>query len=157
MKRTLVLIMSLLVVLVGCNREDDELNPGQAILGIYQKTDREISDELDFVRIIELKQGQKVVAQSTARKKGQSEDLGFQYYYEGTYKLEGNVVVINFTETFQLTDPDISYVSKDELTEIIREYFIEDRYSVSEDYQELTFICPPNALCMPPTPFERIN
>ncbi|WP_373398728.1 hypothetical protein V8V91_03250 [Algoriphagus halophilus] len=149
--------MSLLVISVGCNREDDEFNPGQAILGIYQKTDREISDELDFVRIIELKQGQKVVAQSTARKKGQSEDLGFQYYYEGTYKLEDNVVVINFTETFQLTDPDISYVSKDELTEIIREYFFEDRYSVSEDYQELTFICPPNALCMPPIPFERIN
>lgn len=157
MKRTLVLIMSLLVGLVGCNREDDELNPGQAILGIYQKTDREISDELDFVRIIELKQGQKVVAQSTARNKGQSEDLGFQYYYEGTYKLEGNVVVINFTETFHLTDPDISYLPKVDLPEVSREYFFEDRYSVSEDYQELTFICPPNALCIPPTPFERIK
>ena len=157
MKRTLVLIMSLLAILVSCSNEDDDLNPGQAILGIYQKTDRDLSDELDFVRSIELKQGQQVVAQSTARNKGGSEDLGYQYYYVGTYKLEGKVLVINFTETFHLTDPDISYLPKNELPEVSREYFFEDRYTVSEDYQELTFICPPNALCMPPTPFERIN
>ncbi|MBN3518979.1 hypothetical protein JYB62_03110 [Algoriphagus lutimaris] len=157
MKRNIAIVMSFMAILFSCKNEDDELNPGQAILGIYQKTDRDLSDELDFVRRIELKQGQQVVAQGTVKNKGESATLGFQYYYEGTYKLEGKVVVINFTKTFHLTDPDISYLPKDELPEVSREFFFEDRYKVSDDYQELIYICPPNALCVPPTPFEKIN
>lgn len=157
MRKILLVGLSLIAMLVSCKNEDDQLSPGQAVLGVYQQVGSDQNDELEFVRTIELKQGQEVIFQGTVRAKGESETLGYQFYYEGTYTLEDQVVVMDFNETFSLTDPDITYVPKEELTEIERGFSLDDRYFISEDYQELSYICPPNALCAPPTPFEKIN
>lgn len=157
MKRILLLATVFITVLVSCKNEDDKLSPSQAVLGTYQLTEKDFSEELDFVRIIELKQGQKVVYQTTAREKGGSEDLGFVNYFEGDFTLENDVLILNFTKTFSLTDPDITYVPKNELPEIERDYGFADRYTVSDDYMELFYVCPPNAFCTPPKPFEKIN
>ena len=155
MKKNLVLAMSLIAVLIGCKNEED-LNPSQAILGLYQQTQVDYDEDLSFVKTIQLNSENQVLYQGFFREKGELEVLGYQFYYEGTYTLDGSVVVMVFENTFQLLDPDFTYVPKEDLDEVESEFYFEERYKVSDDYQELYYVCPPNALCIPPVPFIKI-
>ena len=156
MKNRIYFLFALVFILAGCKNEDD-LNPSQAVLGVYQQSQVDYIDGLTFFNTIELKAGNQVVFQGFFREKGESEILGYQFYFEGTYTLEGDVVVMDYENTFVLSDPDITYVPKEELTQIERDFTLDERYKVSEDYQELNYICPPNAFCALPVPFIKIN
>ena len=155
MKNRVYILIALIVLLSSCKNED-ELSPSKAVLGVYQKVDVDFNDELSLFRTFELKAGNKVVFQGFFREKGESEKLGYQFYFEGTYTLEDDVLVMDYENTFVLSDPDITYVPKEELPQIERDFTLDERYKVSEDYQELTYICPPNAFCAPPVPFVKV-
>ncbi|MBN3582270.1 hypothetical protein JYB64_07705 [Algoriphagus aestuarii] len=155
MKKSIYFLLGLIVFFSGCKNEED-LNPSQAILGLYQQTQVDYDEDLSFVKTIELNSENQVLYQGFFREKGESEVLGYQFYYEGTYTLDGDVVVMDFENTFQLLDPDITYVPKEDLVEVESEFYFEERYKVSDDYQELYYVCPPNALCIPPVPFIKI-
>lgn len=155
MKNRFYILIALIALLSSCKNED-ELSPSKAVLGVYQQSQVDYIDGLTFFNTMELKAGNQVIFQGFFREKGESEILGYQFYFEGTYTLEDDVVVMDFENTFVLSDPDITYVPKEELPQIERDFTLDERYKVSEDYQELSYICPPNAFCAPPVPFVKV-
>ncbi|WP_296697902.1 hypothetical protein [Algoriphagus sp.] len=157
MKNKILLLTLLLYTIFSCKNEDEKLSPGQSVLGKYQQTQRNSSEEFDFVSIIELKAGGMAIYQGTVREKGGKVDLGFNFYYEGEFTLEEEIVVINYLDIYLLNDPDISYVSKEELNQIEIEDAFSDRYRINENYDELSYICPPNAFCIGESIFEKVD
>ncbi|MEN2282981.1 hypothetical protein AAGF08_12635 [Algoriphagus sp. SE2] len=93
----------------------------------------------------------------TVREKSKTEDFGFKFYYEGKYIIEDDIVVINYISIYLLNDPDISYVSKEDLDQIEVEDTFSERYRIRDKFDELSYICPPNAQCIGELIYERID
>jgi hypothetical protein len=66
-------------------------------------------------------------------------------------------VNIIYNDAYQLSDPDITYVTKEELLKLKIEPVFQDQYRITDDYQELYYVCPPNAICITPSPYKKIN
>lgn len=156
MKTNLLLILLLCFFFVSCN-EDDELNPSEAVLGTYQEVQDEIIEEHDVVQTIKLESGNSFIHEWTVREKGASEDLGYQFYGEGTFTMSDGVIELNYDEKYSLVDPDITFVPKEELDLMETDNAAAFRLKVAEDFSSLSYICPPNAFCVEVSVYDRIN
>lgn len=156
MKSNLFLILFFCSFFIGCS-DDNKLNPSEAVLGTYQEILSDLVEGHDVVQTIKLQSGNFFTHESTVRVQGVTEDLGYQFYGEGSFTFWDGVVELNYDKKYALVDPDITFVTKDELDLLETDNAPEFRLGVEEDYNSMTYICPPNANCTEVSVFDRID
>ena len=156
MKSKLLLVSFLLLSVFSCN-SDDDINPENKILGLYEFKLEKVGNnyELDFVNTLKFEQNGKVYGEAITVKSGTNDVLGYRYYFNGTYEIAENKVIISNREIFQNAFMDTFYAPKESLIYLEEDYGNES-YLILDGFQMLQNTCPPNANCFIMN-FEKIN
>lgn len=152
MKSSLLYLWIIAILCISCNAEDK--NPDQSLVGTWEAVYN--NSEYDRVETIQINPDGTVLGTGTVRENGSRVDLGFTSEVEGTYKIEGNKLSVTVTKAAYLNDPDITYTTKDQLYQA-PDFERLDEYLISDDFSKFYFSCPPNASCIPPQPYRKIN
>jgi len=152
MKNLFLPVLAVLLIFSSCEDDTELVAP---YLGAYQYI--ESKDTLDFVGMIELKEGNQVIEQGTVRNKGEANDLGYTYYRTGTYAIEDNKLRITIDFSTSKNNKDELFVDRGDLS--VNEGFLEGaEYGFSDSYSKLNYLCPPNAFCVGPLPvYKKVN
>ncbi|SEG38641.1 hypothetical protein [Algoriphagus boritolerans] len=149
MKAKLLPILMLLFGLISCN--DEDFSPEAKIQGTFELVLSVINQstdeiEFDFYNTYELRSDGTFYREDVTRNVGSDEVLGFRTYGDGTYTISDEIVTFQYENFYSMQIEDIPYLPKDQLT------FSEsgknsDQYRVLNNYTQLEYICPSNALC----------
>ncbi|WP_373398727.1 hypothetical protein V8V91_03245 [Algoriphagus halophilus] len=141
-------------VVFACNEQREGVLPSQPELGKYQMELK--GNTFDLTHTIELKPSGNVLGWGIIKNAGDSKDLGYNYYFSGTYTLEDGVVSIFQESYFQVGEAGKQYDSKEMLV-LVQTRSASSDYSIKSNFTELHFICPPNSICLEDRIFKRVD
>ena len=159
MKAKLFPALLLLISLFGCNEED--LSPEAKIQGTYERlllvNDPSGEKKFDFYDTYELRSDGTFYREDVTRNVGSDEVLGFRTFANGTYTLSDGVVTFHYEDFSSMQIEDIPYLPKEQLTfSDLRDF--SDQYKILNNYMQLEYICPSNAMCSSFIPaYTKIN
>ena len=144
----------IVAVLLACNEQKEQMLPTQPELGKYQLEMK--GNSFDLINTIEFKPGGNVLGWGIIRNTGAKEDLGYNYYFSGTYTLEGNEVSIFQESYFQVGEAGKLFDTKEMLV-LVQTRSASSDYSFQANFKELHFICPPNSICLDESIYKRVD
>ena len=157
MKAKLFPVLVLILALFSCN--DEDLSPESRVQGAYEyvyQFNQGWGDELfDYVDRIELKSDGSFYKENVTKNLDSDDVLGYRGYSSGTFTVSEGIVTLHFDEVHYMTVADVNYLPKDQLTLLADASDM--HYKVLENYSQLEFICPSNALCGTLSIFERVE
>ena len=139
-------------VLFSCIEEKKELDANVAVLGKYVFEIK--GSSFDLINSIDLKPGGNVVGSGIIQNSEESEDLGFNYYFTGTYTIEEDVISIFQESYFQVGEAGKLFDNRDQLV-LVQTRSASSDYLIQSNFTELHYICPPNAICLDETIFVK--
>ncbi|MBN3582269.1 hypothetical protein JYB64_07700 [Algoriphagus aestuarii] len=145
MKRTYLYFLFTTLFLISCSEEEKELDPGVAVLGKYVLEIK--GSSFDLINSIDLKPGGNVVGAGIIQKSQESDDLGYNYYFTGTYTIKEDVISIFQESYFQVTEAGKLFEKRDQMT-LVQTRSASSDYLIQSNFTELHYICPPNSICM---------
>ncbi|MBN7816508.1 hypothetical protein [Algoriphagus pacificus] len=156
MKPQLLLLSILLLTVFSCKSEDD-INPENKILGLYEFKLEKVGNnyELDFVNTLDFKSDGTVYGEAFTTKAGTNEVLGYRYYFNGIYEIKNDKVSISDIESFHSIFMDTFYSPKSDLVNL-DEGMAPEEYLIKDEFQTLQIVCPANANCFN-MEFKKIN
>lgn len=152
MKINVLCFLLLAFLVLSCNDEDK--NPDKTLIGTWELVNK--GSEFDGASTFEISADGTIKGMNTIRKKDSRTVLGYQSVFSGTYSIEGFNLIIKKNEVAYLTNPDLDYVDKEDLTSIEGDLG-EDRYTINDSFTKLYYSCAPNELCSPPKPYLKIK
>ena len=154
MKLKIILAFLFFAFLFSCKEEQMDMKPDQEELGKYQMEVK--GNTYDLINIIELKIGGNVIGSGIIKNAGESEDLGYNYYFAGKYTIKDDVISIFQESYFQTASPSILFDSREMLVLVKAGSEISD-YAIKSNYTELHFICPPENLCVNQLIYKKVD
>lgn len=154
MKAKLFPILLLCLGLFSCNDEDP--SPEAKVQGTYVSllTGRSGSgeEEFDFYDSFELRSDGTFYQEDATRNVDSDEALGYRTIANGTYTISDGVVTLHYEDFYSMQIEDVPYLPKDQLTFSDMRGYINPfgniyQYRVLNNYTQLQYICPSNALC----------
>ncbi len=157
MKTRLLPLIALAMLLLSC-KDVAEPSPKLRIEGKYVSTDEiETSgDELNLVNTLEFNSDGTFYAENYTTEVGKDEVLGYRSYYSGTYSILDDKVTLLWEDYYAMNIFDIFYLPKADLT-LSEGTGYSSEYDIEENFNQLVFVCPPNAFCAPSIPYIKIN
>ncbi|SFB20997.1 hypothetical protein [Algoriphagus aquimarinus] len=159
MKTKLLPLFALFFILFSCN-DDDEISPNAKIEGKYRYNSEGnmswIDKTFNFVDVMEFKSDGTVTGESYTTDLGSDTILGYRGYFSGSYTIIEGKVTITYSKSYHMGVEDVNYIPKEELIQSQEEGYTSD-YVNSEDYSQLSFICPSNAYCTFLPVYVKVN
>ncbi|HSF52414.1 MAG TPA: hypothetical protein VLA71_01610 [Algoriphagus sp.] len=158
MKAKLFPILLLLISLFGCN--DENLSPEARIQGRYEylyQSDQSWGEGLkDYSNTIELRRDGTFYREEVTRNIGSDEMLGYRGYGSGTYTISEGKVELHHEEIYVMGIADLNYVPKSDLMKMELSE-LPQSYTILNNYTELEYVCPINALCGYLPVYKKLN
>jgi len=154
MKFKIILLFIATGLFFSCKEKEEGMSPIQLELGKYQMEIK--GNTYDMINTIELKIEGNVIGSGIIQYSGESEDLGYNYYFTGKYTKADDVISIFQESYFQVGEAGKLFDSKEMLI-LVQTRSGSSDYMIKSNFKELHFICPPNALCMDESIFRRVD
>ena len=152
MKTNVLCFLLVAFLVLSCNDEDK--NPDKTLIGTWELVNK--GSEFDGASTFEISADGTIKGMNTIRKKDSRTVLGYQSVFSGTYSIEGANLIIIKNEAAYLTNPDLDYVDKEDLTSIEGDLG-EDWYTINDSITKLYYSCGPGDICSPPKPYLKIK
>lgn len=130
------------------------MQPAQVELGKYQMVMR--GSTYDLINIIELKIGGNVIGSGIIKKSGESDDLGYNYYFTGKYTMEDDLISIFQESYFQTASPSKLFDSREMLV-LVKAGSESSDFVIKSNYTELHLICPSGTLCVDNPIYKKVE
>ncbi len=154
MKLKLLLVFLGTAFLFSCQDDEKDIMPASPELGKYQMELK--GNSFDVINTIELKVGGNVLGSGIIQNPGESDDLGYNYYYTGTYTMKDDVISIFQESYFQVAKVGQLFDSREMLV-LVQTRSASSDYLIQSNFTELHYICPPNGICLDEVIFRRID
>lgn len=143
--------------LISCQEKQDvELTPAQAVLGFYEMETSIKNDEYVLTHSLELKAGGFITGKGLIQKKGENIDLGYNYFFTGSFLLNEDILTVFHESYFQIGDIQKFFDEKNRLV-LVQTSTKGSEFLVNANFSELQFICPPDAVCLEESPFIKVK
>lgn len=148
MKIKLLLFLILSGLFYSCNQEH-EMGPVNELVGSYEFKMEHVGNhyELDFVNTLQFRSDGTVYGEGISKISGTDQQVGYRYYFYGSYKVEDGNVHISETESFRLDDEDSFFAAKSDLVpkdgnQVWNQLLIKDHA------RQLQSVCSTSANCL---------
>ncbi|PZX55791.1 hypothetical protein [Algoriphagus chordae] len=148
------LLYLFLIAFLAFSCDDGDKNPDKTLIGTWELASR--GSEFDFASTFIISADGTIKGMNTIRKKDSRTVLGYQSVFSGSYTIEGTILIIKRNEVAYLTNPDLDYVDKEDLTSIEGDLG-ENWYTINDSFTKLYYSCGPGELCSPPKPYLKIK
>ncbi|WP_296697900.1 hypothetical protein [Algoriphagus sp.] len=154
MKLKLLLAFLSITFFFSCKEEQMDISPAQLELGKYQLEVK--GSTYDLINTIELKIEGNVIGSGIIKNSGESEDLGYNYYFTGKYTMKDDVISVFQESYFQTASPSKLFDSREMLILVMAGSESSD-FIIKSNYTELHLICPSNSLCVDQPIYKKVE
>lgn len=140
----------LLLLLIYSSCSDEDSSPEAKVQGTYESlltgSSGSHEEKFDFYDTFELRSDGTFYREDVTRKVGLDEVLGFRTIANGTYTISDGIVSFHYENFYSKQIEDLPYFPKDQLN-FSDSWDYPDHYRVLNNYTQLEYICPSNAMC----------